>query len=232
MTISLLVSLIVVAVSKNSDDDNVVSTTPKPEDILQEVCLTKACIDTSSKILAQIDESVNPCDDFYEFSCGSYLKETLIPDDKASITPFNIVEDDLRIDLLRIVEEPIEGDEIEPFQNVKKLYKSCMNIAQIENQGLKPILDVLSEVGGWPVLLDVGWDTDNSWILQNFIVESKSRGFSPEAFFSFKVDTDFKESSKRTIEVSKFISYLFNLKTYFQTDRPAKFGTSKRVFDQ
>lgn len=217
ISISLLVSLVVVAVKKNSDDNDVTTTTndlttessttaqtpstTQGGEVFDEICLSKACIDTSSKILAQIDESVDPCEDFYEFSCGAFLRETVIPDDKASITSFNTIEDELRIQLRKIVEEPVKSDEMETFKNVKNLYKSCMDTVGVENEGLQPIWSVLNDLGGWQVLLGNEWDADGTWNWENFIIESKKRGFSPVSFFSFNVDTDFKESTKRTIEV-------------------------------
>ena len=52
----------------------------------ENVCVTKDCVAQSNKLFQNMNTSVDPCDDFYQFSCGNYIKETLIPDDKGSMT--------------------------------------------------------------------------------------------------------------------------------------------------
>lgn len=37
-----------------------------------------------SDIVAWMDSTVDPCVDFYKFSCGKYIKETKLADDQAS----------------------------------------------------------------------------------------------------------------------------------------------------
>ena len=74
-----------------------------------------------------MDNTVDPCEDFYRFSCGSYLKNTFIPDDKTSVSQFNIIDDELKTKLRRVIEEPSEEHEIEPIRKSKDIYKSCMN---------------------------------------------------------------------------------------------------------
>lgn len=74
-----------------------------------------------------MDSSVDPCDDFYQFSCGQFLKNTKIPEDKFYVNAFSTVGDMLQEQLRTIITSPIDEAEIEPFKMVKKLYLACMN---------------------------------------------------------------------------------------------------------
>ena len=43
------------------------------------LCLTPECVELGNQVLSSLDESVNPCDDFYKFACNKYLKQAIIP---------------------------------------------------------------------------------------------------------------------------------------------------------
>ncbi len=34
----------------------------------------------ANDLLASIDETVDPCEDFFEFACGRWIKKTRVPD--------------------------------------------------------------------------------------------------------------------------------------------------------
>ena len=50
------------------------------------LCLTEECIAASHNLFQNMNSSVDPCDDFYQFSCGNYIHQTVIPDDKGMMS--------------------------------------------------------------------------------------------------------------------------------------------------
>ena len=81
----------------------------------------------AADLIKYMDESVNPCDNFYQFACGGFIKSTVIPDDKTQMTTFGILNDKLEEQVRILVEEPADANEPKPFTLIRNLYASCMN---------------------------------------------------------------------------------------------------------
>lgn len=45
--------------------------------VFSEICYTEECFKGSLSVLSSIDNSVNPCVDFYLYTCGNYSKRDL-----------------------------------------------------------------------------------------------------------------------------------------------------------
>ena len=58
-------------------------------------CLTKECVTAAADILNRMNSSADPCHDFYNFACGGYIENTVIPDDKARQSMFSELSDQL-----------------------------------------------------------------------------------------------------------------------------------------
>lgn len=91
-------------------------------------CSTLTCVQTSSTILEKLDGSVEPCDDFHNFACGSFIENNFVDDEDDSVSTLSIMNNNLQEILLKIVEGDQNNTENARILDItKKMYKSCMD---------------------------------------------------------------------------------------------------------
>lgn len=167
-----------------------------------ETCQTKGCVKAAASLLESMDESQDPCEDFFQFACGGFLNSTNIPDDKTTISRFNEISDELQEKLRNLVTAEITPNEPGFSKMVKNLYKSCMNTAKIKEQGLAPLKDILRQMGGWPVLEGNAWDSSAFEWTHNVYI-NRQLGYSLDYIFDFSVTTNIRNSSWRIIDIDQ-----------------------------
>ncbi|XP_055299905.1 neprilysin-2-like isoform X2 [Sitodiplosis mosellana] len=171
---------------------------PKPAP----VCETPGCVKAASNILKQLDEVIDPCDNFYEFACGNYIKETMLPEDKTSVDPFDKVRDLVQEQLRTIINEPPLPNESKPFKLAKNFNLACLNKTNIEAQGTKPLADILESFGGWPVVKGNSW-SDATWDWVEVIKKFRRMGLPTAIIFNFDINTDLKNSKQRQLYIDQ-----------------------------
>lgn len=103
----------------------------------------------SSGIVKQnMDTTVNPGDNFFDYANGKWLDTVEIPDDKASYGSFGILRDEAQEDVMDIIKTSAEGD-FEPGsdeQKVGDLYNAYMDQEQRDELGLSPLTPELAKI--------------------------------------------------------------------------------------
>ncbi|KAM8706002.1 hypothetical protein ACLKA7_010320 [Drosophila subpalustris] len=178
-------------------------TTTKGKSETDNVCLSKECIFTASKVLSKIKPEVEPCDNFYEFACGSYLEEENIPDDKVSISTFSVISDKLQEQLKDIITADRPETDPKHFRLPNLLYRACMNKTLIESLGPTPIAKVAKSLGGWPLIEGDNWNADNTWTWQEQVKKFRAAGFSMDYIIDFSIGVDLQNSTKRIMDLDQ-----------------------------
>ena len=101
--------------------------------------------------VANMDRSVKPGDDFYEYANGDWLKRTEIPPDRGGVSVFSKLADLSNQRTAALIEEiaksnPPAGS---GTRKVADLYNSYMDEAAIEAKGLAPVrphLDAIAAI--------------------------------------------------------------------------------------
>ncbi len=106
-----------------------------------------------------IDKTMDPCVDFYQYACGNWLKKAEIPADQSAWVSFVELDERNLVTLRVILEKASANDSGRSFidQKVGDFYSSCMDEKTVDAKGLeslKPELDRISTVSDKATLMD------------------------------------------------------------------------------
>jgi endothelin-converting enzyme/putative endopeptidase len=108
-----------------------------------------------------IDNSVDPCENFYRFSCNGWFKRNPLPPDQTSYGRFTELHELNRLQLKQILEQAAVPGAARTAneQKIGDEYASCMDTATVNKLGIAPLepeldrIDALKSAAELPALL-------------------------------------------------------------------------------
>uniref|UniRef100_F7EBG3 Phosphate regulating endopeptidase X-linked n=1 Tax=Monodelphis domestica TaxID=13616 RepID=F7EBG3_MONDO len=195
--------------------------------VKQKYCLTPECIEVAAAILSKINQSVDPCENFFQFACDGWIKDNPIPEDMPSYGIYPWLRRNVDLKLKALLEKSISRRrDTEAIQKAKILYVSCMNEKAIEKADAKPLLHILRHSPfRWPVLeSNIGpegvWSERKFSLLQTLAV---FRGqYSNSVFIRLYVSPDDRASNKHILKLDQASLSLAVREDYLDNSTEAK----------
>ena len=95
----------------------------------------------------------------------------------------------------------IEEDDFETGNKIKRFYRACINESRSEERGVKPLLNSLNTLGGWPILEGDKDYSTFAWYEQLYILNKN--GFGIDTVLDHFIEIDSKNNSWRVITLDQ-----------------------------
>jgi putative endopeptidase len=144
--------------------------------------------------LANLDRSVKPCDDFFQFADGGWIKANPIPAAYPGWGSFNRLAERNEEVLRQILEDAAKNTKApanSAEQKIGDFYASCMNTERAESEGARPLLPEFERIS----------KIQNLSELQAEVARLQTLGV--DALFQFGSRQDFKNSSQEIAQAAQ-----------------------------
>lgn len=161
------------------------------------ICKTALCYEISKDVSNQLNKSVDPCKDFYSYTCGGFFKSHKLGVNESYVTAFTSVNNDN----LKVLRRALQNSSFNYSQSVSikntiKIYNTCLNTTAINNRGKDPLVKLIEKYGGWTVT-----NTKLSNISPEELMGRVLRELNVQTLLKVAVTTDLYDSNKNILKI-------------------------------
>ncbi|KAI9495022.1 hypothetical protein BDB00DRAFT_815531 [Zychaea mexicana] len=136
-----------------------------PPDKNESYCLQSNCILTAAKILQDVNPNIDPCSDFYAYTCSNWMEEHALREDKPKTSVETRVDEKIKNQLNQILmhsfddANPLDnnGDgsslpapdrilDTQLFTKLQDFYETCMDEDTIDQYKVEPLYDMFRSI--------------------------------------------------------------------------------------
>lgn len=93
-----------------------------------------------------MDLSIKPGDDFYKYACGTWMKNHPIPEEHSRYSSMEILHENNLEQLQELLNDAVKNKEDKIAEKIGIIYKLGMDTAQINENGITPILPYVEDI--------------------------------------------------------------------------------------
>ncbi|XP_075426627.1 neprilysin isoform X2 [Ascaphus truei] len=166
------------------------------------ICKTPACVNAASRIMTNMDPTVDPCANFYQYACGGWLKKNIMPETASRYSTIDIVKDRLTATLKDSLGRQNDSD-ITAVKKVKTFYRSCLDDDTKNRRKGQPLIRTLPDIFEWPVAVD-NWDGTygSTWSAEKSISHLNAK-YGVYQLIKVYVAGDDRDSSSRIVHIDQ-----------------------------
>ncbi|CAJ0599855.1 unnamed protein product [Cylicocyclus nassatus] len=111
----------------------------------------------SDMLMNSINFSIDPCDNFFEFTCGNWIAKNPIKKHMSTSSQFDLLEDQVN-EQIRGILVSNETFRSKSITALKAVYKKCMDTDKLNRRGAKRLIAEVKRRFAWPII-----DGDKKW---------------------------------------------------------------------